>query len=272
MSASLGPNGKQQFNAIVSNSLDTGVVWSLSAAVGTISNTGLYTAPATLLAAQSVTVRATSAADPTKVATATVSLIPAVLTVPIPGTALSGSNVTFTWNPVTGASAYWLDVGPAPGVGSYFGKNVGFATSQAVAALPTDGTTICVRLWAQVAGVWQYSDYTYTAAVVAKAVLTTPTPGTPLSGSNATFIWNAATGASAYWLISARPRVRNIFGKNVGLATARPSPQFRPIGAAVCDAGSGRSSPAVWQYNDYLILLLPSGDQGGHQQSAPGTL
>ena len=69
----------------------------------------------------------------------------------------------FSWTPGSAATAYWLDVGPAPGVGSYFGKNLGLATSQTVTGLPANGSTIYVRLWTQLAGGWQFNDYAYTA-------------------------------------------------------------------------------------------------------------
>jgi hypothetical protein len=67
----------QQFTATVTGSSNTAVTWSLSPAVGQISATGLYTAPASVASAQSVTVIATSAADSSKTGKATVSLQPA---------------------------------------------------------------------------------------------------------------------------------------------------------------------------------------------------
>src|ERR1019366_1992130 len=54
------------------------VVWSLSPNVGTISAAGLYTAPASVANAQNVTVNATSTADPTKSASATIRFNPPV--------------------------------------------------------------------------------------------------------------------------------------------------------------------------------------------------
>lgn len=53
--------GKVQFGAVVSNTSNTAVTWSASA--GTISSTGLFTAPASL-SGNSITITATSAADP----------------------------------------------------------------------------------------------------------------------------------------------------------------------------------------------------------------
>jgi hypothetical protein len=74
-SVSLAPGKSATFSASVSGTGNTAVNWSLSPAAGTIVN-GVYTAPATVAAAQSVTITATSLADSTKTAIATVSLTP----------------------------------------------------------------------------------------------------------------------------------------------------------------------------------------------------
>ena len=73
--ASLSASQSQQFTASVTGcSGNTAVTWSINSSVGTITSTGLYTAPATISAAQTVTVTATSVADSTKSASATISL------------------------------------------------------------------------------------------------------------------------------------------------------------------------------------------------------
>ncbi len=75
-SATLSASQSQQFTATVTGSSNTAVTWSLSPAVGTISASGLYTAPGVIASAQTVTVTATSVADATKSASATVNLQP----------------------------------------------------------------------------------------------------------------------------------------------------------------------------------------------------
>ena len=76
-SASLAMGGTQQFTATVTNSSNKGVTWSVdrlnggSSSTGTISSSGLYTAPAT---PGTHTVTATSQADSTKSANATVNV------------------------------------------------------------------------------------------------------------------------------------------------------------------------------------------------------
>ena len=65
----------QQFTATVNNSANPAVTWTINpTGVGSISSTGLYTAPSSVTALQTVTITATSQADTSKSATATVTL------------------------------------------------------------------------------------------------------------------------------------------------------------------------------------------------------
>jgi len=70
----------QQFTATVTGTTDTTVTWSVNdvvggnSTVGTISASGLYTAPAAVPSPDTVTVKATSVADPSKSASATVTI------------------------------------------------------------------------------------------------------------------------------------------------------------------------------------------------------
>lgn len=128
-SANVQTNATQQFTATVSNAANTSVTWQVNgitggnATNGTISATGLYTAPAAV-PASAVTVTAISQADPTKSASAnvtvttppivvTVSVTPASASVAAGGTqqftaTVGGTpNTAVTWqvNNVTGGSA-----------------------------------------------------------------------------------------------------------------------------------------------------------------------
>lgn len=91
--AYLGANDQQQFTATIANSTSTAVNWSVAPTLGKLSvldgsasaasgasgafTVGLYTAPSTFSGRQSVTLTATSAADPTKQASANIVLLPA---------------------------------------------------------------------------------------------------------------------------------------------------------------------------------------------------
>ena len=71
-----------------------------------------------------------------------------------------------------------------------------------VNGLPTNGSTVYVTLYSYVGGQWLANSYTYTAFNLTSGlgVLQTPTPGSTLSGNQATFTWSAGTGATAYWM------------------------------------------------------------------------
>jgi len=116
----------QQFTA-TTNSANTAVTWTISpAGVGTINTSGLYTAPATISAQQTVTVTATSQADTSKSSTATVTLTvnkttptitwatPAAITY---GTALSATQLDAT-STVAGTFAYTPAAGTVLAAGS----------------------------------------------------------------------------------------------------------------------------------------------------------
>lgn len=96
--ATIGPNETFQFTATVTGSTNTGVAWSVSSSaaagtpIGTISSTGLYTAPNSSPGA--ITITAQSSADPTQTATASVTVAsggPPAITSLDPTTAAQGS-------------------------------------------------------------------------------------------------------------------------------------------------------------------------------------
>ncbi|NTV79808.1 MAG: hypothetical protein HGA24_00065 [Candidatus Aminicenantes bacterium] len=84
-SANVHVNRSMQFSASVHNSTNTAVTWNLSgsgcsgATCGMISNGGLYTAPGSVPSPATVTVKATSVADTSKSASATITILAAVV-------------------------------------------------------------------------------------------------------------------------------------------------------------------------------------------------
>ncbi len=74
--ATLHSGQTQQFTAIVTGTSNTAVTWSLSPNIGSISATGLYTAPAVISGVQAVGITAISQADSSKAVTVTVTLTP----------------------------------------------------------------------------------------------------------------------------------------------------------------------------------------------------
>src|SRR5215813_2940219 len=79
-SATLAPGGTQLYTATVTGATNTSVTWSANnvpsgnTTVGTISSSGLYTAPAVAPSPSNVTITATSVVDTTKSGTATAEI------------------------------------------------------------------------------------------------------------------------------------------------------------------------------------------------------
>ncbi|MGB8522602.1 MAG: malectin domain-containing carbohydrate-binding protein [Candidatus Acidiferrales bacterium] len=88
---SLFPSQTQQFTTLVTGTTATGVTWSFNPQLGTLSSTGLYTAPASIAAATTTNVVATSVADPMQSTTAVVTLLPPVVAF-VPTFVNSGGN------------------------------------------------------------------------------------------------------------------------------------------------------------------------------------
>jgi hypothetical protein len=137
---SLGEGGKQQFTATVSNISNTAVTWSISPAAGSISASGLYTAPANITSNQTVTVTATSVADGTASDSATVQLVPPQAPAPIkvsisvPSSSVTaGGKLQFTAS-VTGTTNTGVNWSLSPSTGTI--STTGLYTAPASVASP----------------------------------------------------------------------------------------------------------------------------------------
>jgi hypothetical protein len=97
------PSQTAQFSATVSNSSNTAVTWSVATANGgTISSSGLYTAPMVVAGLPtSVTITATSAADTTKSGSASETLTPATVPGTYTVTVTATESTTVVSTPVT---------------------------------------------------------------------------------------------------------------------------------------------------------------------------
>src|SRR3989442_15085914 len=98
----------------------------------------------------------------------TVNQANAVLTSRVPGSALPGGEVRFSWS--AGALQYSISVGTTgPGSFDVYSQGQGTSQSVTVSGLPVDGSTVYVRLWTQFGGGtgWVLNDYAYAASAVA---------------------------------------------------------------------------------------------------------
>ena len=137
---------------------------------------------------------------------ATVGGSPPTITSPTPGSTLAGSSATFVWQdngtPVTN---WWLYVGSSAGAADLHNSgDLGSNLSTTVGGLPTDGRTLHAQLWYKEGqGTWESISVQYTAATVGVSTptITSPTPGSTLAGSSATFVWqDNGTPVTNWWL------------------------------------------------------------------------
>ena len=122
-------------------------------------------------------------------------IVNAAMMMPIPGSALADTVVTFNWTAGTGHQ-YHLYVGTT-GVGSYniYSQNVGTNLNTIVNSLPSGGIPLYVRLWTLQLSGWQYVDYTYTA-------VQTPTTGSIIATPSSL---NEFPGNTAVYQLSITP-------------------------------------------------------------------
>jgi hypothetical protein len=206
-------NASTQFSAEVTGTANTGVAWSVSegAAGGSITSTGIYTAPSN---PGTYHVVATSVADPTKIATATVtcvrvsvSLTPTdVLVVTNASTQFSAqvtgsTNTGVTWSVREGAEG-----GSITSTGTYTAPSTPgvyhvVATSDADprASASADALVVCPTGYTQVSGIC-VPPHTWVPGTWQPVPSGTPNGLTAVWGSSSTDVWAVGRqGTIVHW-------------------------------------------------------------------------
>jgi hypothetical protein len=115
--------------------------------------------------------------------------VPAQMTSPAAGATLTSASQTFAWTAGTGVASYRLYVGRSVGASDIYAGTAGTSLSNSVAGLPTDGSTVSVRLWSSIDSVWQYVDYSYVSATIAPPLsISSPAAGA-ITTTTATITW-----------------------------------------------------------------------------------
>jgi len=123
-----------------------------------------------------------------------------IITDPVVDGTLAGADVTFTWG-TNGASVdqYRLTVGSSEGAADLFDSGLLPATQLSVTAtLPTDGRQLFVRFFYMMAGVWGFTDVTYTSASI------DPIPDVKANGSDGPVTMSSGTNLSITVALDAR--------------------------------------------------------------------
>jgi hypothetical protein len=192
-------------------------------------------------------------------------VVAATIQSPTPGSTLSGSTQTFSWNQ-TGASGYQLYVGTTSGGSDLFAQNVGTNTSATATSLPTNGSTIYTRLWSLINGSWQPSDAQFKAAssggVVTVAKISSPAPASTLSGSTQTFLWGAVQDASSYLLyVGSSVGSYNFYSQNLGTLTSATVTNL-PTNGSTIYTRLWTLRAGVWNYSDAQFKAAASSGGG----------
>jgi len=198
----------------------------------------------------------------------------AEMTSPAPGSTLTATTVMFQWNGGFSVTSYWLEGGTTPGAFNIYGQDAGTNLSATVSGLPTNGSTVYVRLWSLIAGAWVYNDYTYqaTSGATAKAQITAPAPGSSLSASTTTFQWNGGINVARYWLeIGTTPGATNLFTQDLGNSLS-VNVAGLPTNGSTLYVRLWSLINAAWVFNDYVYQATTAANAKAQMTSpAPGS-
>jgi hypothetical protein len=178
----------------------------------------------------------------------------AALTSPTPGL-LNSPTITFNWSAGTGATSYALRLGAAVGGNSYYASGAITATSATVSGLPTNGSSIYARLTTFFGSTQVYTDYVYTAPT--KAALTSPTPGSVLTGATETFNWSAGVGATAYALRLGTTVGGNDIFASGAITTTSATRNNLPTNGSTIYARLTTFFGSTQVYTDYVYTAAP---------------
>ena len=246
--ATLNPGGTQQFQATVTGSGDTSVQWQVNNVtggndqVGTISTSGLYTAPGSTNGVQ-VTVTAVAMADPSKTANAAVTVNPgiAVMVSPSSATVAVSTQQQFTAT-VTGTS----NTGVTWAVDGITGGNntVGAISTSGVYTAPSTPTPHTISA-TSVADTSKSSS----AAVTVISLLVSPQSAsvTPLGTRQFTATVSGTNNDGVTWAVDGVAGGNNTVGtvSSSGLYSAPSSPGTHAVSATAVALTSYSVSASV---------------------------
>jgi hypothetical protein len=268
--SSLSVGQTYQFSDTVANATNTGVTWAVAgvtggnASVGTISASGLYTAPALVPTPQSVTISATSQADTTKSASTSVTInialsvslagsgantisLPVTSTQVFNATVLGAANTAVTWtvNGITnGNSTYGTITGSGLSV-----------TYSAPAAVPSPGTFNVTATSVQDNTKSASVQFTITSAAPGTVTFTSPSSPASVARAGTLQITASVTGAAPNLTFT----VNGVTGGNSSFGTITGSyPSYT------------YNAPTAIPGNDNPVTIVAT--QGGTGQTATLTV
>ncbi len=125
--------------------------------------------------------------------TASTAVITPSITSPVSGSTLSGITEVFNWsNNGLNVSQWYMYAGSTEGGAEYYVQGgTGGTTTATMTNLPTDESTVYIRLWSVIDGSYVKADAVYTASTaVITPSITSPVSGSTLSGITEVFNWS----------------------------------------------------------------------------------
>jgi uncharacterized repeat protein (TIGR01451 family) len=193
------------------------------------------------------------------------SFVPAAITSPASGTDLTASSATFQWTAGANVSDRWLYISNVrPGGSELYNAEQGAATSRTVSGLPTDGSTLYVRLASLNASTntWFNIDYTYVASgAFQPATLLFPASGSTFTSSTAIFQWSPGVLVSDYWLYVSNTAAGNgeLYSADQGTGTLRAVTGLPVNGSPIyVRVASKNAITGLWTNQDYVYTAFTS--------------
>ncbi len=189
--------------------------------------------------------------------TGSIPYTPAAMLTPVNGSTLAGSSQLFTWSSASAPSYYVLYVGTAPGTANIYYNGYIAGTSVTATGLPTNGSTIYVRLWSN-NGQWYFQDYSYTTGlpVYTPAAMVSPANGSTLAGTSQLFTWSSASAPSYYVLyVGTAPGTANIYYNGYVTGTSITATGLPTNGSTIYVRLW--SNNGQWYFQDYSYTTGP---------------
>src|SRR5580704_7620701 len=246
--ATVASAGTQQFSAQVTNTSNTAVTWSATA--GTVSTTGLFTAP-TVTANTTVTVKATLVADTTKYASATVAVTASAIgkltaspTIIAFGSIAVGQNSSILTSTLTNTGSATVNfLTSFMSAGSFTWGNIGTCAVPGTLA-PGASCTVSAKFLPTAAG-------TFGASITMGSDASNPSLSIPLSGTGTT----ATTGT-----LAASPTAMGLGSVVVG-TSGTASGSLTASGASVTVNAVSSNNSAFSVGGLSLPITIPAGQK-----------